>query len=57
MLVVDSPGAVTGTSSYNYPVIIGGAAALIVVLAASVWIRGRRRGDRLGSFNPGTSVL
>jgi hypothetical protein len=57
-LVVDSPSAVTGTSSYSYPVIFGGAAAaLIVVLAASLWIRGRRRRDRLGSFNPGMARL
>jgi hypothetical protein len=55
-LVVDSPSAVSGTSSYSYPVIFGGAAALVVVLAATLWIRGRRRRDRLGSFDPGTAM-
>jgi hypothetical protein len=55
-LVVDSPGAVAGTSSLNYPLIYGGAgAALIIVLAASLLIRGRRPRDRFGSSNPGTT--
>jgi hypothetical protein len=55
-IVVDSPGAVAGTSSLNYPLIYGGAgAALVIVLAASLLIRGRRRRDRFGSFNPGTT--
>ena len=55
-LVVDSPGAIAGTSSLNYPLIYGGAgAALVIVLAASLLIRGRRRRDRFGSFNPGTT--
>ncbi len=42
-LVVDSPSTVTGTSSYNYPVILGGAATVaIIVLAVSLSARSRR---------------
>jgi hypothetical protein len=56
-LVVDSPGAVAGTSSLNYPLIYGGAgAALMVVLAASLLIRRRRRRGRFGSFNPSNAL-
>jgi hypothetical protein len=52
-LVVDSPSAEVGTSSLNYPFIFGGGAlALIIVLAASLLIRGRRK-DSFGNVSPG----
>jgi len=54
-LVVDSPTAVTGASSYNLTLVLGGAAtaAIILLLAASLWIRTRRRRVDLGGFIPG----
>jgi hypothetical protein len=44
-VVVDSPTEVTGTSSPNYPVVLGAAiiAAVILILAISLWTRNRRR--------------
>lgn len=43
-LAVDSPTAVTGTSSLYYPVVLGiVAAALLVLLATVMLVRGRRR--------------
>ena len=53
VLVVDSPGAVATTSSYNYPAILaGGAAVAFVILASSLWIRSRRRREGLGESSP-----
>jgi hypothetical protein len=52
-LVVDSPSAVTGTSSYNYPVVLGATiAAAIIILAVSLLIRNRRRREPLSGFTP-----
>ncbi len=52
--VIGTPRAVTGTSSYSFPVLLGiAAAAAIVILAGSLWIRGRRKGASLGAFTPG----
>ena len=44
-VVVDSPTEVTGTSSLNYPVVLGAAiiAAVILILAISLLTRNRRR--------------
>jgi hypothetical protein len=56
VLVVDSPGTVAATSSYNYPAILaGGAAVALAILASSLWIRSRRRRERLGGFGPGAA--
>ncbi len=55
-LAVDSPTAVIGTSAYNFPVIlIGAVAILVVVLAGSVWIRGRGGRNNLTAFSPSTT--
>lgn len=53
-LVVDSPSAVAGTSSYNYPVILGAAvvAAIVIVLAVSLLVRSRRRREQISGFSP-----
>jgi hypothetical protein len=57
VLVVDSPSAVTGTSSYNYAgvlVLASAAAALLInILGGLLWIRGRRNRKRFGGFTPG----
>jgi Divergent InlB B-repeat domain len=56
-LVVDSPSAVTGTSTYNLPVVLGAAfAAAIIILAVSLLIRDRRRRERLGVSIPSSST-
>ena len=54
-LLVDSPAAVTGTSSYSTVVILGGlaTAAIVLVLAGSLWIRSRRNRVDLRGFVPG----
>jgi hypothetical protein len=50
-LVVDSPLAVAGTSTYDYPLLLGMAAAVtVVVLAGTLWIGSRRRSADLGDF-------
>jgi len=53
-LVVDSPSAVTGTSSYNYLVVlgVGAVAAVIIILAFSILIRGRRKRESESAFTP-----
>jgi hypothetical protein len=53
-LAVYSPSAVSASSTYNYPVILGAAAtaALIVLAAAAILIRGRHRRQSLGGFSP-----
>jgi Divergent InlB B-repeat domain len=53
-VVVDSPTAVTGTSSPNYPAVLGAAAvaAVILILAISLWTRNRRNRS-YGAFYPG----
>jgi hypothetical protein len=53
-VVVDSPTAVTGTSSPNYPVVLGAAiiTAVILILAISLWTRNRRRRS-YDAFYPG----
>jgi len=52
-VVVDSPTAVTGTSSPNFPVVLGAAAvaAVILILAISLWTR-NRRSRSYGAFYP-----
>ena len=53
---IDAPGEITGTSSYNYPVLFGIAAlGAVVVLAGLLWSRNTRKGANLGSFTPGTA--
>jgi hypothetical protein len=43
-IVVDSPSAVTATSSYNYPIVLGAViAAVVIILAVSLLIRSQRR--------------
>jgi hypothetical protein len=55
-LVVDSPSALVGTSAYNYPLILGAAAAVLVaILAISLLTRGRRKRESLSSISPGTA--
>ena len=52
-LVVDSPIAVTGTTTYNYPAIIGASAAVaLVIFSGSLWIRGRRKRANEWAFPP-----
>lgn len=53
-LVVDSPSAVTGTSSYDYPVVLGAAvaAAIVIILAVSLLVRSRRRREQIYGFSP-----
>ena len=52
-LVVDSPSAVTGTSSYNYPVILGAAVAVaVLMLAGSLLTRNRRKRNSDWAFPP-----
>jgi hypothetical protein len=59
-LVVDSPTAVTGTSSYNLPVVLGGAATaavIILIVAGSLLIRSRRsRRGRPGDSGTSTDL-
>lgn len=52
-LVVDSPSAVTGTSSYSYPVLLGAAvvAAIVIILAVSLLVRSRRSRERVYGFS------
>jgi hypothetical protein len=52
-LVVGSPTAVTGTSSYSYPTILGLAAVavIVVLLAVSLLVRSRRRGAETHGFS------
>lgn len=52
-VVVDSPTAVRGTSSPDYPVVLGLAlvAAAILILSISLWTRNRRRRS-YGAFYP-----
>lgn len=54
-LVVGSPTAVTGTSSYNLTVLLGSiaAAAVVLILTGALWIRTRRRRADLEGFIPG----
>jgi hypothetical protein len=55
--VVDAPSAVSGTSSYNYPVLLGIAAtAALIILAGSLWIRSRRKRASFGALTPGTAL-
>jgi len=50
-LVVDSPSAVTGSSSYNYPVIAGAAsAAAVIIMAVSLMIRNMRKRKKDSAF-------
>jgi len=43
-LVVESPSAVTGTSSYDYPVVLGAVVtAVVIVLAGSLLVLNRQR--------------
>jgi List-Bact-rpt repeat protein len=53
-VLVDSPTAVTGTSSPNYPVVLGAAAiaAIILILSISLWTR-NRRSRSYDAFYPG----
>jgi len=47
-LVIDSPSVVKGTSSYNYPVVLGAAAAAAsILLVVFPFIGSRRRRERL----------
>jgi hypothetical protein len=54
VLVVDSPSSVTGTSTLALPVLLGllFVAAIVVILAASVLVRSRRRRAEIYGFNP-----
>ncbi|MDA4115300.1 MAG: hypothetical protein OK442_01940 [Thaumarchaeota archaeon] len=51
-LVVDSPSAVTGASTYDYPVVLGLAiaAALVIILAVSLMARSRRQREDAYGF-------
>ena len=53
-LVVDSPSAVTGTSSLALPVVLGlvVVAAIVIILAASLLVRSRRRRAEIYGFSP-----
>ena len=53
-VAVDYPTAVTGTSSIDYPVVLGTAlvAAIVLILAISLWTRNRRRRS-YDAFYPG----
>jgi hypothetical protein len=53
-LVIDSPSAVTGASSYNYPALVGASvvAAIVVIVAVSLMIRSRRRRAEIYGFSP-----
>lgn len=53
-LVVDSPSAVTGTSSLTLPVVLGVAAvaAIMVIIAVSLLVRSRRRREQIYGFSP-----
>jgi len=53
-LVVDSPSAVTGTSSFSYAVVLGVAivAAIVIILAVSLLVRSRRRRAEIYGFSP-----
>ena len=57
-LVVDSPSAVTGASTYDYPVVLGLAiaAALVIILAVSLLVRSRRRREQNLSLQPVVSL-
>jgi hypothetical protein len=52
-LVVDSPSSVTGTASYNYPVILGVVVTVaLLILVASLSIRSRRKKNSDWAFPP-----
>ena len=53
-LVVDSPSSVTGTTSFNYPAVLGATivAAVVIILAASLLVRSRRRKEQIYGFSP-----
>ena len=53
-VVVDSPTNVTANSTYNYPVVLSTAGISVIVLlgAASLWIRRRRESSWRGGFYP-----
>jgi len=53
-LVVDSPSAVTATSSFSIPVIlgVGAVAAVIIILAVSLLVRSRRQREQSYVFSP-----
>lgn len=52
-IVVGSPRAVMGTSSYNYPVVLGAVvAAVVIILAVSLLIRSQRRKKGEWAFPP-----
>ncbi len=53
-LVVGSPVALSGTSSYSYPAVLGLAvvAAVVAIIAVSLLVRSRRRRAEIYGFSP-----
>ncbi|MGH9919618.1 MAG: hypothetical protein ACRD6W_12240, partial [Nitrososphaerales archaeon] len=53
-LLVDSPSAITGISSFDYPVVLGAVAVavVIIILAVSLVVRSRRRREQTYGFSP-----